>query len=843
MGRVLTGAELAAFLSDKRNKGSDIAYTSAGGDAFSKIQRGDKGLLGNIGRGLTQPLDNLFNFGAELGSNVGSGGRSGGVLTTQQKENLPEFLARTGAGLASYAVPVGGAATLGGTVARGALAGGLGTYGAQEVGDYDFGDIAKGAGVGGAFAGALRLLGNAKAKQIKTDKAGKQAITQQADDLLDDVTKPQPFDLTTIDDQIAQNQRGFLGKKLTPQQANAKLGTTNIANARLNQIDQTLGKNLSNLDDAVLYRDAISAVVDDMPLDDPLRKAITRRLASANDKVVQLQNKTAQKVGTGLADDVADDVAGAADDVSKMDQFKDYLVSDNRLTDAEGFAKTRGNVVSKTGKQVRYDTLGIKAQPDDFNYYTNSKQLQADVDELLTAIGEKPTQKGIQKLKDNLIKARNDFIKTAERSGEFRGVGVDDFASKLVKDARITGMSGKMTNGDAANIFKDLAADVLNATDDQQALSNFIAGKSTLSPTLMQKIRQNIGAKARNAFKRIDKGTARDMDYIINAIDEQLKGTLAENIPGYIKANSLMAQLGEQGKSMSAAFNAGNNVSNLGQQNILSDVTRYAKSRLVGPTIQNVGEGLPGVRNAVGNIVNKGVQGAARITPAPLLGPLAVNTAARAPGLLMGGQSEPINMPDATPPETMSFEEWKQVNVDPEFELRKEKQNAIRELLAAGATMNQINDLMATLYPEQGQGQAKQKTTQAQQKFANAASAAQQALTMLESGQASTGKLQQVKSGVERFFGTAPEGQTEYQAKLALARGMAVNAFAGSNVSASEAKRIADAIPTLSDEPKVARQKLRTFMQLLAEFGSANIGQQEETPSYNEQNALLSPTI
>jgi hypothetical protein len=120
------------------------------------------------------------------------------------------------------------------------------------------------------------------------------------------------------------------------------------------------------------------------------------------------------------------------------------------------------------------------------------------------------------------------------------------------------------------------------------------------------------------------------------------------------------------------------------------------------------------------------------------------------------------------------------------------------------------------------------KTTDQQRKYMSAANLANQALGLLESGQAKTGKIATVTNSIGRFFGSQNESQTDYLSKIASARGIAISALSGANVPPQEYARIRSMIPEDTDEPKIAKQKLRSFvqaMQIYADSGGA--GSQE----------------
>jgi len=121
------------------------------------------------------------------------------------------------------------------------------------------------------------------------------------------------------------------------------------------------------------------------------------------------------------------------------------------------------------------------------------------------------------------------------------------------------------------------------------------------------------------------------------------------------------------------------------------------------------------------------------------------------------------------------------------------------------------------------------KMTEKQGQYAAASTLANEALQMLESGQVNTGKIASVGNKIGNFFGTTDDSQTAYSSKLASARGTAINALSGANVPPSEYQRIAAMIPEVTDEPKIARQKLRSFVEAMNTYSQSSAGTQ---PSY-----------
>jgi hypothetical protein len=117
-------------------------------------------------------------------------------------------------------------------------------------------------------------------------------------------------------------------------------------------------------------------------------------------------------------------------------------------------------------------------------------------------------------------------------------------------------------------------------------------------------------------------------------------------------------------------------------------------------------------------------------------------------------------------------------------------------------------------------GVTKTKKTESEKKFSAAGQQAMGALNLLESGQAETGKIANAKNKIGSFFGSQNAGQTDYLSQLAAARGSAVSGLSGANVPPSEYNRIADMIPENTDEPEIAKQKLKSFVKAMQVYSS-----------------------
>lgn len=140
-----------------------------------------------------------------------------------------------------------------------------------------------------------------------------------------------------------------------------------------------------------------------------------------------------------------------------------------------------------------------------------------------------------------------------------------------------------------------------------------------------------------------------------------------------------------------------------------------------------------------------------------------------------------------------------------------------QEVLNGNISAAEANAVLSLL----GMGGTTGKLTEKQKLFKSAGQTAGEALAMLESGQAKTGKIQGVGTAVGKFFGTQAPGQTDYLAKLDGARMAAISALSGANVPPSEYERMRNLIPEPNDEYNIAVQKLRSFQQVMETYAQS----------------------
>lgn len=113
--------------------------------------------------------------------------------------------------------------------------------------------------------------------------------------------------------------------------------------------------------------------------------------------------------------------------------------------------------------------------------------------------------------------------------------------------------------------------------------------------------------------------------------------------------------------------------------------------------------------------------------------------------------------------------------------------------------------------------------TEKQLMYATAADNAQAALELLDTGKVKTGKGNIIPGAIGKLTGSQDDAQTEFEGYLAGATSAVISALSGANVPAAEFERIKASIPQTSDEPKIAKQKLKTFIQMAKKFTDADI--------------------
>lgn len=105
------------------------------------------------------------------------------------------------------------------------------------------------------------------------------------------------------------------------------------------------------------------------------------------------------------------------------------------------------------------------------------------------------------------------------------------------------------------------------------------------------------------------------------------------------------------------------------------------------------------------------------------------------------------------------------------------------------------------------------KMTEKQKAFQAASEGAQYAKDLLTSGKISTGLGQSTIGKVGEYVGYNTPEQQDYRSTIGVVRTTLKNALLGANMSPAEMSSLEPFIPSFSDAPNIARQKLDTFIR------------------------------
>lgn len=364
-----------------------------------------------------------------------------------------------------------------------------------------------------------------------------------------------------------------------------------------------------------------------------------------------------------------------------------------------------------------------------------------------------------------------------------------------------------------------------NLGPDEIAASPTLKGKLS---TVVQRIEETKG-NPKQLFETVNKltndnnlfqdVTLADRNKIIEGARQYARDKLRDTVPN---ADQYFANNAALNQSTNNAANVLNQADKIpvpllsgGIEVPGAGAIKRAGTNAIGEGMIKAGQGLQGIQNLFGQVK----------LPRQITGMATPNNASKFGSILAGsyqGPSQDIQPQDYT---SLSIDNTGD-NTD-NTDTQKLYNDIATELILAGVDPEKAYE-QAPLYGQSlfgvqaqdvsGFGKQKSaveiKTTEKQKAYGDAGSAAQEALNLLGSGKASTGKLASIGNKLGEFFDTQSGGQTDYNSSLAYARTTLQNALLGAAISEGEFKSLSDAIPQVTDEPGVAKQKLQTFIRL-----------------------------
>ena len=468
------------------------------------------------------------------------------------------------------------------------------------------------------------------------------------------------------------------------------------------------------------------------------------------------------------------------------------------LKGAGKLLKGAGKGAEKAGTALKTKNLNLK-----FNKNTPVDQTIAmgnSVVNQLDNVGLPVNPQNVQKLADETTAQ---FRNTLSGAGANASLGTrDDILNAIInRTDNPIGQNVLNTSPTARANLEDAVDSIINTGGDLNQLfdvkgrlsTNKILDASSPDAPLINRILNNAGDVAR----------------------EQIQGVVPDAQQYFINQSALRKALPDA----TVGLNKGDNVPLTGL--------------LGGLEIPGVGAVKRGANNAIGGGLQKTGQIGANL--GNMLQSGANQNIARNSVIsgILGGMNTPQQ--EITDPTGQIGSGVSEMNQEAGFEPQQQQQIAQIYRTYAQALLDQkvVKNLqdayeLAPIYAEQYEGIPAQsigsfgtpktatqlKITEKQRSYRNAADSAQQALDILNSGQANTGKIANIGNQFNEFFGIQPEGQTAYNAKLAAARTTLQNALLGANITDREFDTLSAAIPQLTDEPRIAKEKIKSFIEL-----------------------------
>lgn len=559
--------------------------------------------------------------------------------------------------------------------------------------------------------------------------------------------------------------------------------------------------------------------------------ALGGALGLASKGIGKMIQKGGQKAAGATQDDLARAAGGTLDDTTRFQSNVDELVNRAQYGDLTptidpqtGRITTTLSPTEAAGKRLTLQSLGVTGKGEGA---TAVKNAQEQIATLLEATkGRNLNRSTFDTLTQEALKAREEILASGAR--EFSGMAENEFIDKAARS--LAGQLDNVTEPQARSLVQKAVAAQFGDADSIAVALGITPGNPIGVQGLDQMAREFGDVAQKLAQKGYKGNTTSQLTEAVNAtLSKTARDTLNKNVTGYQNINKLYSVLSDVVPQAQIGMSLTGRVS---KQGILSPLATAAQY-----TGEGIGAALQGVPAAGG--VRGAVGGAAQRAGSAAVGGISRVPGIAAPAAQAAGQflqnplvAQQIGLAGARNAPYMSMgteqaaPEAMQQDIQQLIQPEQPNTPTRRQLFAQAMRMTggdvydalKLADFLAEDYAVATGG----KQTEKQRQFSNASQAAQQALGLLESGVAGTGKLRSFSSGIENFFGTKSPEQTQYESSLAMARGMAMNALAGSNISESEARRVADAIPELTDEPNIARQKLLSFAQMMESFGQSN---------------------
>lgn len=823
--------QLAMAMQPATSMAGQVPQAAQGGGGFT-------GFLKNVGQSLIDPFVKGGKVLAE-GINYAKQGFDKGfdqdydMRFFESGKDLGQSGLQSALGLASYAVPGAGiTAGLGRAAALGGLSGALGSLSQQDFLDtnqdgkgFDFGQLALGTALGAGTGALTQGVGKAIARS-----RGNGAV------VLDDALRGAEKNMRKagLGDEVAATigSTGKLGK------VNSKL------NALTNpQFRDKLGISLT--DKQIVQ--AGKALQKQMPKS--MRSGFEGRLL--DDAIGRAQSNITQGA-----------TAGATSQTAKVaaNEVQPYMPAMGDEGDVFMSTMNKANLDDATKKPLErmYNRLGVQAQAKVGKgskagvNWAPIRGTQDDIVKLEAArnfFGQPRTAEGLEETVQQVGRLRQEVLDNYATGFKF---DVNDVQNTIPAQTLANRVTKGATKDEIGSAINNSLADFLNQVSPGMSADDLVQNRAVLGANQLQTLRDLTSQAAKNVYNNNGNfsSVGEAADFAINQFARKELG----KVPGYTASNQVFSSFADMVPGMVNAYNRGAGGAYIASPRLSDNVMRYGldflnkgieQGRLASAGLANK---LSPVTSRVGNLADTAINNLPNIqrigtSAAGIASTPAAQQTPDVLGMSTTGSISPDQaiMPDGTSvPMTGStgtgmadqgsianmFGGGSQMGMAQNPAQKIELLNVL--LQATGGDLSTalqvgevlgLGGMLGTQDPTTASG-GTTKLTDKQTQFMNAGQVAADALNLLDQG-ATTGKLASAGNKVQEFFGAQNPIQTSYRSRLAMARGLAMNALAGANISPSEAERVAAAIPQETDEPAIARQKLQDFMQMMQMFGQS----------------------
>ena len=764
-----------------------VGLAEKGGEASVAVA---KGLQGEAG------LDKFL---------TGSPEYTPSVMNEQSYENFAKnpllSTVKDVAGVGSFFVPIGKAGQgIGALAKNSALASGLSSFANQDkenTGDINLGQIGSDALLGGALGGGIGVLQKGLNLGGKASKLGQNLETAGTDikatNLGNKFNNDVPFEQQLASNRQAVNMLDKSGLPVSPMNAQ-KLAKQNTASFR-DDLGQVVGK----VDFGGTPANSLTSNLQDLSqeLDNTAINSLTTQ-----------KNIRPSVVRNQLANDPLN--SDLSNQISSMEEIlKESRPPATFNTKLRQVLKTADN---NTNEIKNADVLAREL-------FSSNPMGQPYLNRLQDGVGENPTDLMIEFLNDrNKIKTQlNDLYENAHQNLIKAN---PDYAKKFGQTAESLSIPSQGGNNIAQGI-QDKLYSKFNLSPEELQASPVLQNKLN---TVVSKLTDTNGdpRKVLDVVNQLttDKGlladiTSADRSKIIEGARQFARDSLSQinpNAQNYFRNNAILNDVTDNSAQY---LNSINNVP-------LPFVGGQVAIPGIGAVKQGVTSATGGALQGIGRFLQNGIGGTGALAN------IANSQAGQAlqRGLPFGIGSQAFNQPQQTETEGVTPNVTSQILQGTEDQ-NPQVQAVLSQLMAPakqggqGLSPSEAEKYMKLVYGIDVGGGNTGKTTDAQRKYLAAAELGQNALKLLESGKVETGKIATAGNFIGQILGSQSPTQTDYNSKLASARGSAISALSGANVPESEYARIADLIPVSTDEPQIAKQKLKSFVEAMNSYANA----------------------